>query len=709
MNSQSLQFQNNSPWNLLLILIIAAILFFTYRNADRKIARRHGLLLLIRSFIFILLLIVLCKPILKWSSTKKLDPEVVIFLDRSLSMTAHENVTKDSIVSVVNGIRTILEENGVNVKIYPFSTGIEENIRSLKELKFDADGTDLSEVLKFCKEKLSGLPVQGGIIISDGVFTAGENPMLMNLNPDFPLFTIGIGDSLMILDPAVDEIIIPTFASIGDSINIEARVLPLGHGKTITVALMEEDQIIQKKVLPSFQQSLLQSVRFEIVPDRTGVIKYSVLIDTTMDRNPLNNIRKKLLRVTNNRKRFLIVQGNSNFDVRFISKLVQSMPGIEPVSLLESDEKWHSVYGEDPFQMKWDAVAFFGFPTDKTSRQHLDIIASKINQDRSAVYIHYLPNMNINKLNSMFSRLIIENFRLNQKEISAVSVQLSDSQKNHPIVMPLRRNLSYKNDWAALPPVGMPFENIQLAPRFFTLLESANSDRIPIISIGETAGVRQVVVTGIDLWRWSMMTADAENNYIYSELFTGLISWLTDTLSSSNLQFSMNKDIYLKGEIAEITGVVTDVQGQVLPQAVVQGEIVDSRNNSSEFLIQWDGKSFNGRVPLRSEGEYYIKIEASVGDVRIGETQEDFLVMENSVELLTVRQNIAALRSIATMTGAAYSTPENFKDLLTELEFKPDYRKVQHEIKLWRRREIFILLISLLIAEWLIRRLSGLQ
>jgi len=708
MHSLSIQFQNASYWLFAAVAIAAMILYFSFRNVRNQSKGIYIVLILLRSLLIFGIFLLLIQPIISWQRDREQKPVILLFVDNSQSITAHKNCSADSLRLVVSDLKKQIETNDGQVKILPFDLAGGDEIDDPGSLQFDRAGTDISSIFRYADKSEESGNVRAAVLISDGVSTAGEDPLLSRNLPPYPVHTLGIGDSLMIMDPSVVEMMMPSRATVGDSVVVEARVLPLGFGKPTTVWLKKADQIIQKKTIPSYQKSLIQTVRFNIVPENAGIIPYSVMIDTIDDRNPANNARKSLLRVSEKMKRFVAIQTRLGFDSRYFYQQLKKLPELEVVTLLGYQGKWQ---GQDPdnlFQMKWDAVALLGFPSRDISREQLSVVADKIRRDEPVLYIQYAPGQDIAALNQMIGESIPD-YRLAREGGLSVSSKISEDNRHHPVLMNLLAVSGHQNDWANLPPIGMPFQEIRLDDSFRPLIITDDQKPLPIVSLGESGGIRRALVTGTDLWRWDMLTLGADNHYIYADFMHSLIKWLSDTLSTSNLQFSLSKEIFLKGELAEVTGIVTNVDGGIIPDAVIEAELIDERNNSVNFLIQWDGIKYRGNAQLENEGNHHIRIHASQGDRMLGEIQMALEVLPNSVEHQIIRQNVETLKGIANRTGGHYFTYANYPDITGHISFEKDRITSSHKIRLWRWSGILIIILLLAISEWVIRRISGYQ
>ncbi len=707
MQSFSIQFQNASYWLLPAVFAAVVIVYISYFGRHHRTGSVWIVLLTLRCLLILGIFILLIQPIISWQTVRERKPVILIFADNSQSITAQKNGSADSVRVLITEIKKQIESRGGQVRLFPFGLDVEKEVGGPAELNFNNAGTDISAIYDY-NDGDENRPIRAAILISDGVSTAGEDPLLVRNLSSYPVHTVGIGDSLMIMDPAVMDMTLPATATAGDSLLLEARVLPLGFGEPITVWMKKGDQILQKKTISSSPQSLIETVSFLLIPKDAGIHEYSVMIDTAEDRNPANNLRKGLLRVSQKSKRLVIIQNHPNFDSRYFSHALRSLKDLEPLMLFPHGERWHSPGVDQPFQVKWDALALFGFPADGVSQSQFQMVSDKIRRDKPALYVQYVPGLDIEKLNLMMDKPV-QNFAFVRQRNGEVPAIISESQRRHPVLMNLLAVSGYKNDWANLPPVGMPFREIRLDDCYRPLIVTDDSRGLSIVSLCESEGKRRILITGTDLWRWKMMTVGAENHYIYIGLTQALISWLTDTLSTSSLQFSLSKDIFLKGELAEVSGIVTDVNGGIIPDAVLEAELLDERNNSANFLIQWDGTKYRGTIQLENEGDHQIVIHAMRGDRQLGRFTSALEVLPNSVERQIIRQNVETLKGIANKTGGRYFTVENYRGIADYISYEKERVTISQKVRLWRWPGIFIILLLVATSEWIVRRISGYQ
>ncbi len=568
--------------------------------------------------------------------------------------------------------------------------------------------TDISHIIKESKSKHIDENIGAAILISDGVVTKGEDPSLMELNLPFPVFTIGIGDSLPTMDPSITQMELPQFTKVGDSVEIRAEVIPLGNDKPLEVILKEDGKIIQKRMVEAQRQAFKREVIFHVVPDEVGVKKYEIEIERTNDTNPYNNTRMGLLRVYSAKTDIVVLNARASFESRFLNRCLKEIENVKIFNIVETSTGWvpHSL--SSITREKWDVVVLLGFPTNRTDMNEILTIKRKIESESVPLLIVYNRMLSLEKVNTIVGETIIKG-RVNDKSKKTVLVQLTSKGENHPVIRDVLMGYDVANLWSSLPPIGWYFKDLRLNSGFIPLITTADISEFPVIAVRDFSGKRIAVCLGTDFWRWHFMTQGSNEVDLYTKTFTGLIKWLADTLSTSNIQMSLNKSVYLSGEQAEISGLVFDIQGNVVPSAVLDGIAVNESGDEQPFTVQWDGDQFKGEIPLRLKGDYGVRLTAQFGDNKIGSTKLKLTVVDQPVELSNVMQKADVLRSISYKTGGKKINIDDLNSILSFINVKKKEIKEKHELKLWRWYGSFLFIVCLLFVEWIVRRINGYQ
>ncbi|MBL7136020.1 MAG: hypothetical protein ISS81_05425 [Candidatus Marinimicrobia bacterium] len=648
------------------------------------------------------------KPVLQWTKVRNLSPKLLVWIDNSLSMTAHKDFSPDILMESIKNMDSELKKENIDIIYDIFSDDIESETHLLDKVVFNGLSTDISHIIKESKSKHVDENISAAILISDGVVTKGEDPSLMEINLLFPIFTIGIGDSMLTMDPSISQIELPQFAKVGDSVEIRAEIVPLGDGKPLEIILKENGKIIQKKMFETQLQAFNREVIFHVVPDEVGVRKYEIEIEKANDANPYNNIRMGLLRVYSAETNIVVLNARAGFESRFLIRSFEKIENVKIYSLVETASSWIPLPLSSIIREKWDVVVLFGYPSDKTNMDQLQSIKQKIENESVPMLIIYDRPLSLERVNILVGETIIEG-RVNDRSKETVLVQLTWKGESHPIIRDALFSYDFKDLVRSLPPIGWPFKNLILGSGFVNLITTANLSEHPVIAIRDFGEERMAVCSGMDFWRWCFMTQGSGEVDLYTKTFTGLIKWLSDTLSTSNIQMSLDKSIYLSGEPAEISGLVFDVQGKIIQSAVVKGIAISENGDEQPFAIQWDGSQFKGEIPLRLKGDYRIKVIAQFGDNELGVTEKKLTVVDQPIELSDIMQKADVLRSISYKTCGKKINIDDLQSILNFITIEKKEIEEKHELKLWRWYGSFVFIICLLFVEWIIRRINGYQ
>ncbi len=709
MTEFSIHFQNLNIWPFVALVAIGILIFFAFYIPKKNISSKGKIFLIVlRTSVFLGIIFLFLKPVLQWTKVRNLSPKLLVWIDNSLSMTAHKDFSPDLLMESIKNMDSELKKEGIDIIYDIFNDDIESETHLLDKVVFDGLSTDISHIIKESKSKHVDENISAAILISDGVVTKGEDPSLMEINLPFPIFTIGIGDSMPTMDPSISQIELPQFTKVGDSVEIRAEIVPLGDGKPLEIILKEDGEIIQKKMIETQQQAFNREVIFHVVPDEVGIKKYEIEIEKANDANPYNNIRMGLLRVYSAETNIVVLNARAGFESRFLIRSFEKIENVKIYSLVETASSWIPLPLSSIIKEKWDVVVLFGYPSDKTNMDQLQSIKQKIENESVPLLIIYDRPLSLERVNILVGETIIEG-RVNDRSKETVLVQLTWKGESHPIIRDALFSYDFKDLVSSLPPIGWPFKNLILGSGFVPLITTANLSEHPVIAIRDFGGERMAVCSGMDFWRWCFMTQGSGEVDLYTKTFTGLIKWLSDTLSTSNIQMSLDKSIYLSGEPAEISGLVFDVQGKIIQSAVVKGIAISENGDEQPFAIQWDVSRFKGEIPLRLKGDYRIKVIAQFGDNELGVTEQKLTVVDQPIELSDIMQKADVLRSISYKTCGKKINIDDLQSILNFITIEKKKIEEKHELKLWRWYGSFVFIICLLFVEWIIRRINGYQ
>ncbi len=705
MSFLSITFQNINWWLVLVTIILGGFLFFSYRHFSRK--KAGTTLLLLRTCFFLGVIFLWCKPQVNYRYRKQQSPMVLTWVDNSLSMAAQEKFSAKLMAAHLSDFSVAVNQQGGQVIFQKFSRELAP-VKQLSELSYDGHATNITRALKQGIAGRSQQNIVAGLFISDGVFNQGENPLYAEINSGFPIYSVGIGDSLISGDPAVTRLQFPPLVKIGDTVSFRGEIVPQSERKNITLSLSVGERTVHQKAVPAEQRYFKKEVTFYHVFKEKGTYRVKLSISDKNDQNPYNNQRLGIIKVKAAAQNILLLSSQINFETRFLQQVFKEMEQVTLIPLVSHGGGWLPDSLSAYLKKDWDLVTLMGFPSAQTSQKTIRAIQAKFNEAKNWPLLIFIDAQTaLEKLEQLLGYSLAQKYeRANTSK--RVTAQISTQGAQHPI---MRNTLLELNDrsWQALPPIGYPYNRLKLSDGFKVLITTEDLTESPLIAVGSPDAQRIGLFCGSDFWRWRFMTQGALTVSPYTESLLNMFSWLTATEQAQTVQISPDKEVYLKGESMQLSGYVSDVKGDIIPEARVEAEAHTTAQEVLRFTIPWTGDKYATEVPLRTTGEYQLSINAYNESYSLGHTGHSFTVTEQPLELIRVYQNTSLLEAIARKTGGAKINLNAINQLVQNLSFQNKKTIEKHSLQLWRWPGSFIMLVLLLLGEWIIRRIKGYQ
>lgn len=203
-------------------------------------------LIIIRVFVFIVLLFMLLQPKFSWQDHYRFPQRWNIYADRSVSMGYHQSLSPNSYINNVNIYFDSALNNDKETQNYYFDFKVYN--ADEQSFKLDGEATDLSKVIDHIKAAESELV--GAIIISDGQITKGESEQSQLSKLSIPIYTIGVGDTIPMVDIAIQTISAPTVVIKGEEMDISVTISSYGRvNDRVNVLLYRGKKLLGSKYI----------------------------------------------------------------------------------------------------------------------------------------------------------------------------------------------------------------------------------------------------------------------------------------------------------------------------------------------------------------------------------------------------------------------------------------------------------------------------
>jgi hypothetical protein len=655
-------------------------------------------------------MIILFEPVLNLIKKETIKPSSLVFIDNSRSITIDDQTNREETTLKIAGELGEGSE-ARNITFFTFGDDVRKvQVDSLNTISFNEGVTNITNIFSTIQE--GKINISSIILISDGVFTAGNNPYYSAVKTGVPVFTIGIGDKTRRKDVQIKKILFNELVYAESPTTIAATIQNYGFaGNEVTATLYEEEKLISSKRI-ELSNTEIQIITFDYTPSSSGEKKLSVSVSGFDEESTQANNRKIFyLKVLSNKIRVLILASSPSNDLAFVKT---SLQGDENLTISTITQISTDRFLEELNYSKVDSADILflvGFPSDNTPIELWKKIRNKILNEKAPYFISLSPNISLTKLLDIKAEL---SFTIIQTSAGYKQVQpeISPEFANHPLI----RHSSSKiiEAWNNLPPVLQPNYVFAAKPesRVVSLIKLNNKlVDSPLILLRNFSGRKSVTVLAKEIWRWKLQTVKKRSDLFESFLLNSL-KWLNAADDQPRVKIRSSKRNYSQGERIELSAQVLDESLNPISDAEVKVRI-NSKLNSYETELQIVGNGiYEGTVALNETDDFNFIGEAFRDGVRLGEDKGTFNIGEIDPEMIDPVMNYDLLNLIATETDGKFYSTENYGDILAQIDeihkVSAKEKIITSEIKLWSSEWMLIMVILFFALEWFIRKRIGL-
>jgi hypothetical protein len=196
----------------------------------------------------------------------------------------------------------------------------------------------------------------------------------------------------------------------------------------------------------------------------------------------------------------------------------------------------------------------------------------------------------------------------------------------------------------------------------------------------------------------------------HETLWRQLLRWLLDGVPE-RIEISAAPARVGPGEPVTLRARVTDQAFLEANDAQVTARIVSPSGRTTEVPLSWtlreDG-AYEGRFVAEEEGTYRLEAEARRGKDTTRAAPVPLLVDDHGADVERAELRAGLLRRIATETRGRYYPLAEAARLVQDAQYTESGVTVRESRDLWDMPAVFLLLVTLLGAEWGYRRWRGL-
>lgn len=760
-------------WILFLLLLLGAMVYWMYRRSPPHLSRaRKTTLAGLRIAFLGLILALLLRPVLSFTVEGNVRRALVVLMDSSASMQI-KDVRMDEgdrkRLAIINApeqsprievVRSALKNQKLNLlprldrefdlSAFTFGRGLVEvstrrmgtndqqptanDFTWVDRLSATNPVTAIGDAVREVLNRKRGQPVAGVVLVTDGANNTGAMPLeaagLMR-QEGLPLYVYGVGITRP-RDVIVGGMFAPEITFSKDEVPITVRVRSQGlKGESGELILKLGNQTVATKSI-AFEEDGEQVIPLNFMPQTPGEFDLEASIEPRSDETVKdNNARAQRLKVIDAKIKILLVDQSPRWEFKYLQAMLLRDRRVELKCLL--------VEGDPGISRDPAAPYLAQFPARKDDLFQYDLIIFG-DVDPKAISSTQLEN--INELVSRFGGALVaiagKRFmpqaykstvleKLLPVEFDRAGLESPlDSLADKPIKLELtpagRASAMLRlsdNDqenaalWKQLPPLYWVAKVARPKPAAEVLLADPDPAResrfgkMPVIAL-QQYGLGQVMFVGTDnTWRWRKNVGD-----IYYTTLWGQISQRVSIQrllgGSKRTQLTADRQNYLTGDRISVYARLYSVGFDPVQESSINAIYAAKTANGPQQQVvlrpvpEQPGL-YRTEFIAGTPGNYEFYVEQDPA------TRLDFTVTEPKFEFGETAMNEPLLRELADMTGGVFFREEDLQKLPDTISQRTEKVRSPLEVELWSSPFYFLLLLSVVTAEWVLRKFSYLK
>lgn len=720
-----------------------ALVIFAYRGL-RGVSRTDRIVLgTIRALALAVLLACLLRPTEVLSSAVPQRNVLALLLDDSRSMRIADVGGASRTQAVQRAFAdssALLRRLASRYAIRTFRFAAEPSpTASAGALRGGGGRTDLAAALDGVRSDLAGLPVAGVVVVSDGADNGGgdlSSSLLALEAHRVPVYTVGVGEERFARDLSVSSVSVPPNVLAGSTVLIEAAVGVRGaSGEKTTLTAEADGRIVATEQVTLPRRADVVRVRLRVPPLAPGSYRLTVRarpIDGELVAE--NNEASAVLDVRPGPARVLYLEGEPRPEFAFLRRAVAGDSAVQVVGLMRSAEhKFLRLGVRDSLEL------LAGFPTRREELfQFRAIILGSIESsfftgDQLRMLADFVSQRGGTLLALGGRASLAEGGYRGTPVAEALPVLLDAVPADTgapPLELAIRPTPAGRLNaalqlregdaasaarWDSLPPLTSVNRLGGLRAGATTLLVGrADSGRdeheLPILAF-QRYGRGMGMVLGVqDTWLWRMHASIPLEDATHATLWRQLVRWMVEGVPD-RIEIAAVPARAAPGEPVELRARVVDSTFVPVEQARVVARVTTPTGGLVDVPLERaranDG-TYVGRYVPDTRGNYAVAASARVGADSLHSASGALIADDQGADVEQAELQSGLLRHVARETGGKYYPLSGVARLADDVNFTESGVTQRDAHDLWDMPIVFLLLVTLLGAEWFYRRRRGL-
>jgi hypothetical protein len=685
-------------WQLFLCFVIgflvAAWLYFRSDFPDKKLWRI--ILFILRGFGLSLVGILLLNPYIIWEKYTEQPPVVALLLDNSESLKLAAN-HEEYLNKLPKEVAAFLENPPSNAIIKTFRFG--NTVEDSSKLNFNQQSSDFSAASAYVKSRLAAQNLGAVVVVSDGIYNKGANPLYAFSELQVPIYTIRLGDTIPRNDVSIQRVEYSDIVFQGNILQIKSDIKASGFSNVPCAVSLEEKsdkewKKLQSSTITPNSNSSFHSVSFSTTVEGKGLKQYRIQAEQLKNEvTTSNNIKDFVVEVVDTRSNILILSSAPHPDLGIIRQALDAQPQYKT---------------EIGFLPQWNG---------NLANYQLVILKQIPESSNQLALIQRLKASNI-------PILLLSGNANNLTLVNQLSLGISVSPKGGGInkVEPLVNNGFNYFDLddrlfersGAFPPLDAPNVSISLSGDWQTaMFQQIGSVKTPypLLAFNQQNGYRTAFLAAEGIWRWRLSEAESGDNESKTlELVRKIIQFLILKEDKQPFKVRLSQTMFDEGDDIIFNGSLFNKNLEPVRNATINLSISSAGRKSLQYSMQESGDGYMLNAGSLPPGIYNYRASTKYDGKELISTGS-FSVNGLNIEGANLTADHNLLRQLSANSKGKSYTSNEWDKLKQAIEQQADLKPIRYkEIssdEFIRLKSLLWMIGALFSLEWMVRKYFG--
>lgn len=674
------------------VLLGGLLAFLLYRN-DKKLAEfskfTKGVLFGLRFLCVTALAAMLLSPLIKYFSKTVEKPIIVIAQDNSASML----MASDSIFvrkQFQEQIAAVQQKLGANFKIdnYVF----DEAIGSETKPNFLGKITDFDVLFENLEQKYVNRNVGALLLVTDGIYNQGNSPVYSIQNLEFPVFTVGVGDTNRYVDIKLKNLRNNKLAFLGNEFPVQVDIKTQKvRVNSVKLSVLRNGKTITTKTLNGLKANDVSTQYLTLKANAVGKQQYTIVVQSIEgERNTLNNSLNFYIDVLDGRQKVLLLGMAPHPDLGALKSAIAANENYELTTSIYSDFK--KSFKEYDLVMLHQSSNSKLVPIDQNLKKLLGTSIPVILFGGGWKNVELLQGIS----GKSSGRRIVNEVQAEINEafsLFTIDDDLRKLTKFPPVTTEARQTVKPNGNNTLLT---QKIGNVKTAYPLLTFFE--NQKR----KIGRFSGE--------GLWKWRIANyQEFGNHQVFNRFVSKIVQYMAVKSDRSFFRVSSVDEIY-ENEALNFSAQLFNPSYELVNDPEVSLEVKNEEGKVFNFAMNRLGETYQLNIPSLLPGNYNYSASTTYQGKLVTE-KGIFRIKELQLEASNTEADHQVLFQLAKRTNGEMIDASNVLSIVEKINAREDISSVSYmneEVEdIINLKWIFFVLLGLLSIEWFIRKRGG--